>query len=56
VNANPPWGLYELKDGEEPDPAVMVVKPTDDRQTARDQKRITNGLKRNRRLPVKLFK
>ncbi|MGH0035503.1 MAG: hypothetical protein ACQGVK_10815 [Myxococcota bacterium] len=56
VNANPPWGLYELEDGEEPDPAVMVVKPTSDRQTARDQRWIERGLKWNRRLPIKLFK
>lgn len=56
VNANPPWGLYELEDGEEPDPAVMMVKPTSDRQTARDQRRITDRLEKNRRLPIKLFK
>jgi hypothetical protein len=27
INANPPWGFYELKDGEEPDPAVMASEP-----------------------------
>lgn len=27
INASPPWGFYELKPGEEPDPAVMAVAP-----------------------------
>lgn len=30
VNASPPWGFYELKDGEEPDPAVMAVAPDEE--------------------------
>ncbi len=27
VNASPPWGFYELKPGEEPDPAVLASPP-----------------------------
>jgi hypothetical protein len=27
INASPPWGFYELKPGEEPDPAVMATPP-----------------------------
>ncbi len=27
INASPPWGFYELKPGQEPDPAVMAVAP-----------------------------
>ena len=27
VNANPPWGFYELKAGEQPDPAVLASPP-----------------------------
>lgn len=27
VNASPPWGFYELKPGEEPDPAVLADPP-----------------------------
>jgi hypothetical protein len=27
INASPPWGFYELKPGEEPDPAVMAKAP-----------------------------
>ena len=29
VNASPPWGFYELKPGEEPDPAVLADPPDD---------------------------
>ncbi len=29
VNANPPWGFYELKAGEQPDPAVLASAPDD---------------------------
>ncbi|MCB0876008.1 MAG: hypothetical protein R2718_04160 [Solirubrobacterales bacterium] len=32
VNASPPWGFYELKPGEEPDPAVLADPP--DRRVA----------------------
>lgn len=32
VNASPPWGFYELKPGEEPDPAVMAVAPDESLQ------------------------
>ncbi len=27
INANPPWGFYELRAGEEPDPAVLASPP-----------------------------
>lgn len=27
VNASPPWGFYELTDGQQPDPAVMASAP-----------------------------
>jgi hypothetical protein len=27
INASPPWGFYELKAGEEPDPAVLASAP-----------------------------
>lgn len=27
INASPPWGFYELKPGEKPDPAVMATAP-----------------------------
>jgi hypothetical protein len=27
INASPPWGFYELKPGQEPDPAVMASAP-----------------------------
>ena len=58
VNANPPWGFYELVDGEEPDPAAMVVipaQPKTDRQIARDQKKIADLLSKDRRPKAKLF-
>lgn len=29
VNANPPWGFYQLAPGEEPDPAVLASPPRD---------------------------
>ncbi|MDJ0789398.1 MAG: hypothetical protein QNK05_21540 [Myxococcota bacterium] len=58
VNANPPWGFYELRDGEEPDPAALVVRPRppkSDRQISRDQKKIEIWLGRDRRPPERLF-
>jgi hypothetical protein len=27
INASPPWGFYQLKPGQEPDPAVFAVEP-----------------------------
>ncbi len=27
INASPPWGFYEVKPGEQPDPAVFAIEP-----------------------------
>ena len=57
VNANPPWGLYELKEGEAPDHAVRVVTPDgpkSDERIARDQARIADLLSRDKRVKESL--
>ncbi len=67
INANPPWGFYELKAGEEPDPAVMTVKlgknpnkpkPKDktSKKVAKDQQKIAEELSKDKRPKVKLFR
>lgn len=65
INANPPWGFYELKAGEEPDPAVMAVKlgknpskpkPKSEEKVARDQRKIAKALNMDKRPKVELFR
>jgi hypothetical protein len=52
INASPPWGFYELKPGQEPDPAVMASAP-DTSVEARVARRAT-ALRRGRSRSVKL--
>ena len=46
VNASPPWGFYELKPGEEPDPAVLADPPDESvagRLRGEPRVRVRNG-------------
>lgn len=52
INASPPWGFYELKPGEEPDPAVFAVEP-DEAVEATVARKATAVRKRRKRI-VKL--
>ena len=64
VNANPPWGFYKLKDGEEPNPAVMpapvdmIVDAKVDKKakaTGKGKRRkVKFGVKAGERLTAKL--
>jgi hypothetical protein len=55
VNANPPWGFYELEDGEEPDPASLAVDLKDADKAAKDQEKIGKKLSKGKRPKVSLF-
>jgi hypothetical protein len=54
INASPPWGFYELKPGEEPDPAVMASAPDNsvDAGVARRATAVKKGRLRSVRLAV----
>ena len=51
VNANPPWGFYELKAGEQPDPAVLASPPDTTVEGSVSAKRLQR-LKLKRRRPI----
>ena len=52
INASPPWGFYELKPGQDPDPAVMAAAPDEsvDATVARRATAVRNGKARTVRL------
>jgi hypothetical protein len=65
INANPPWGFYELRSGEQPDPAATAVqpggkpdglKPSSSRKLAIDQGKIEKELGKDKRPKLKLFR
>lgn len=63
VNANPPWGFYELKPGDQPDPAALAVgagkasnKPKSQKKVAQDQEKIAKELGKDKRPKLKLFR
>ena len=54
INANPPWGFYELKDGEEPDPAVMASEPDTTLDARVDKKAKAGGKGKKRKVKLGL--
>jgi len=56
VNANPPWGFYEIKDGEEPDPGSMAVELKDEKSITKDQGKIDKKLRKGKRPKANLFR
>jgi hypothetical protein len=51
INASPPWGFYELKPGEQPDPAVNAVAP-DKSVNARVARRAVSRRQGKRRIVI----
>jgi len=56
VNANPPWGFYEVKDGEEPDPGAVAVELKDEKKVAKDQGKVGKKLGKGKRPKAELFR
>ena len=54
INANPPWGFYELKDGEEPDPAVMASEPDTELEAKVNKKAKATGKGKKRKVKLGL--
>lgn len=54
INANPPWGFYELKAGEEPDPAVMASEPDTELEAKVNKKARTSGKGKKRKVKLGL--
>jgi hypothetical protein len=54
INANPPWGFYELKDGEQPDPAVMASEPDTKLEAKVNRKAKATGKGKKRKVKLGL--
>ena len=54
INANPPWGFYELKDGEEPHPSVMASGPDTELEATVNKKAHAKGKGKKRKVKLGL--
>jgi hypothetical protein len=55
INASPPWGFYELKPGQEPDPAVMASAPDTSIDARVARRAIAQRRGRSRSVKLELF-